>query len=176
MSDQFYRYLAKNLVKYFESREIKSGDKFNIQFEREEQVKIMYDVLEKESNSRPFTYNIMNGSKYQTFSMNVSGIQLIVASNNNTTNDFLIRLRNLIGNVASDEFKDSAILFIHNMTLDSLIRGTESLQKEGMPFHTKTLVKDIQNKLENDKLKEDIKHILYFVLDRMNKSILEDNS
>ncbi|HBL5943450.1 TPA: hypothetical protein LR631_003630, partial [Clostridioides difficile] len=55
MSDQFYRYLAKNLVKYFESREIKSGDKFNIQFEREEQVKIMYDVLEKESNSRPFT-------------------------------------------------------------------------------------------------------------------------
>ncbi|HBF4286144.1 DNA phosphorothioation-dependent restriction protein DptH [Clostridioides difficile] len=176
MSDQFYRYLAKNLVKYFESREIKSGDKFNIQFEREEQVKIMYDVLEKESNSRPFTYNIMNGSKYKTFSMNVSGIQLIVASNNNTTNDFLIRLRNLIGNVASDEFKDSAILFIHNMTLDSLIRGTESLQKEGMPFHTKTLVKDIQNKLENDKLKEDIKHILYFVLDRMNKSILEDNS
>ena len=60
MSDQFYRYLAKNLVKYFESREIKSGDKFNIQFEREEQVKIMYDVLEKESNSRPFTYNTIN--------------------------------------------------------------------------------------------------------------------
>lgn len=32
-------------------------------------------------------------------------------------------------------YEDKAILFIHNTTLDSIMGGTESFAKEGMPFH-----------------------------------------
>ena len=43
MLDQFYSYLAKNIVKYFEYRKVKRGDKFNIQFEKEEEVRELYE-------------------------------------------------------------------------------------------------------------------------------------
>lgn len=177
MLDQFYSYLAKNVVKYFEYRKIKSGDKFNIQFEKDEEVKNMYEALKNESNNKPFIYNATNGSVYETYSMDINGTQVVVAcTNKNTTDDFLIRLRNLIGNDSSLEFKNSSILFIHNTTLDSLIKGTESFQKEGMPFHTKSLVKDIERNLKSSNMKKEDEYILNFALKRMNDNIIEDNS
>ena len=177
MLDQFYSYLAKNIVKYFEYRKVKRGDKFNIQFEKEEEVKSMYDALQVESNSKPFIYSTVNGSKYETYSIDINGTEVVVAcTNEETTDDFLIRLRNLAGDEGSEEFKDSAILFIHNTTLDSLIKGTESFQKEGMPFHTKSLVKNIRENLKSSSMKEEYKYILDFTLNKMNKSVVEDNS
>lgn len=177
MLNQFYSYLAKNVVKYLEYRKVKSGDKFNIQFEKEEEVNSMYDALQAESSSQKFIYNTVNGSKYETFSIDINGTTVVVAATNeNTTDDFLIRLRNLVGDDTSVEFKDSAILFIHNTTLDSLIKGTESFQKEGMPFHTKSLVKNIKDNLNESHIKEGDRYILNFTLNRMNDSILEDNS
>ena len=177
MLDQFYSYLAKNVVKYFEYRKVKSGDKFNIQFEKEEEVKSMYDALQAESNSKPFVYSTVNGSKYETYSIDINGTEVVVAcTNEETTDDFLIRLRNLAGDEGSIEFKDSAILFIHNTTLDSLIKGTESFQKEGMPFHTKSLVKNIKENLKSSNMKEEDRYILDFTLNKMNNSVVEDNS
>ena len=177
MLDQFYSYLAKNVVKYFEHRKVKSGDKFNIQFEKEEEVKSMYDALQAESNSKPFVYSTVNGSKYETYSIDINGTEVVVAcTNEETTDDFLIRLRNLVGDEGSIEFKDSAILFIHNTTLDSLIKGTESFQKEGMPFHTKSLVKNIKENLKSSNMKEEDRYILDFTLNKMNNSVVEDNS
>ena len=177
MLDQFYSYLAKNVVKYFEYRKVKSGDKFNIQFEKEEEVKSMYDALQAESNSKSFVYSTVNGSKYETYSIDINGTEVVVAcTNEETTDDFLIRLRNLVGDEGSIEFKDSAILFIHNTTLDSLIKGTESFQKEGMPFHTKSLVKNIKENLKSSNMKEEDRYILDFTLNKMNNSVVEDNS
>ena len=177
MLDQFYNYLAKNIVKYFEYRKLKNGDKFNIQFEKEEEVKNMYEALKYESNNKPFIYNATTGSVYETYSIQIEETQIIVAcTDKDTTDDFLIRLRNLIGNESVAEFKNSAILFIHNTTLDSLIKGTESLQKEGMPLHAKNLVKDIKNNLKSSKISEGDKHILNFALEKMNGNLIEDNS
>lgn len=177
MLEQFYSYLAKNIIKYFEYRKIKSGDKFNIQFEKDEEVKSMYEALKAESNNNPFIYNTTSESVYETYSIDINGTQVVVAcTNKDTTDDFLIRLRNLIGNESSNEFKDSSILFIHNTTLDSLIKGTESFQKEGMPFHTKSLVKDIDKNLKSSNMKKEDKCILDFTLKRMKGTIIEDNS
>ncbi|MDK2562217.1 DNA phosphorothioation-dependent restriction protein DptH [Romboutsia sedimentorum] len=177
MLNQFYSYLSKNVVKYLEYRNVKSGDKFNIQFEKEEEVKNMYNALQVESKSKKFIYNTVNGSKYETFSIDINGTEVVVAATNeDTTDDFLIRLRNLVGDESSVEFKDSAILFIHNTTLDSLIKGTESFQKEGMPLHTKSLVKDIKKNLSESNIKEEERYILDFALNKMNDSILEDHS
>lgn len=177
MLDQFYSYLSKNIVKYLEYRKVKSGDKFNIQFEKEEEVKSMYDALKYESNSKPFIYSTVNGSRYETYSIDINGSEVVVAcTNEETTDDFLIRLRNLVGDDSSVELKNSAILFIHNTTLDSLVKGTESLQKEGMPFHTKNLVKNIKENLKSSNMKEEDRYILDFTLNKMNNSVVEDNS
>ncbi len=177
MLDQFYSYLAKNIVKYFEYRKVKSGDKFNIQFEKEEEVKSMYNALKKESNSKEFIHSTINGSMYETYSIDVKGTEVVVAcTDKDTTDDFLIRLRNLVGDESGKELKDCAILFIHNTTLDSLIKGTESFQKEGMPFHTKSLVKNIKENLNQSHIKEEDRYILDFTLNKMNNDIVEDNS
>lgn len=177
MSNQFYKYLANNVIKYFRSRKVKSGDKFNIQFESDEQVRCMYDALAQEGNAEVFIYNITDELEYKTFSVNIDGIKIILASTcNNVSNDFLVRLRNLIGNESVIEFKYLSILFIHNTTLDSLIKGTESLQKEGMPLHTKCLIRDINTRLENKDLRLDVRYIVESALDEMSNNILEDNS
>ena len=177
MLNQFYSYLAKNVIEYFKYRKVKSGDKFNIQFEKEEEVLAMYEALKKESENKKFVYSISDAVNYETFSLDVDNTEVIVASTDeNITADFLIRLRNLVGDETSEEFKDKAILFIHNTTLDSLVKGTESFQKEGMPFYTKNLVENIKKNLEKSNLKEEDKYILNFILNRMNSSILEDNS
>lgn len=177
MLNQFYSYLAKNLIEYFKYRKIKSGDKFNIQFEKENEVLEMYGALKKESENEKFIYNISDGVDYETFSIDIDGTEVIVAATNeNITADFLIRLRNLVGDETNYYFKDKAILFIHNTTLDSLVKGTESFQKEGMPFHTKNLVENIKENLSKSNLKEEDKYILEFTLDKMGSSVLEDNS
>lgn len=177
MLNQFYSYLAKNVIEYFKYRKVKSGDKFNIQFEKEEEVLAMYEALKKESENKKFVYSISDAVNYETFSLDVDNTEVIVASTDeNITADFLIRLRNLVGDETSEEFKDKAILFIHNTTLDSLVKGTESFQKEGMPFYTRNLVENIKENLEKSNLKEEDKYILNFILNRMNSSILEDNS
>lgn len=177
MLNQFYSYLAKNVIEYFKYRKIKSGDKFNIQFEKENEVIEMYEALKKESENKKFIYNISDGVDYETFSIHINGTEVIVsATDENITADFLIRLRNLVGDETNEYFKDKAILFIHNTTLDSLVKGTESFQKEGMPFHTKNLVENIKKNLEKSSLKEEDKYILKFTLDKMGSSVLEDNS
>ncbi|MEJ8553008.1 DNA phosphorothioation-dependent restriction protein DptH [Tepidibacter sp. Z1-5] len=177
MLDQFYSYLSKKIVEYFNNRELKSGDKFNIQFEKEEEVKSLYDSLKNENSSEEFTYKISDNVTYKTYSVDIKGIKVIVSATiDNITADFLIRLRNMVGDETQEGFKNTAILFIHNTTLDSIIKGTESFQKEGMPFHNKSIVKDIKNQLTYSKLNTEDKYILEFVLEKMNNNMFEDNT
>lgn len=172
MLDQFYNYLAKNIIKYFNHTNIKSGDKFNIQFEKQEEVIKLYNTLKSESNNNQFIYN-----SYETYSIKVGDVEVIVACNDeNTTDDFLIRLRNLVGDKSNIKFKDSAILFIHNTTLDSLVKGTESFQKDSMPFNNKSIIKEIKENLKSSDIKEEDKYIIDFTLNKINDSIFEDNS
>ncbi|MFI3210930.1 MAG: DNA phosphorothioation-dependent restriction protein DptH [Peptostreptococcaceae bacterium] len=176
MLDQFYSYLSKNIVTYFENRKIKSGDKFNIQFEKEDEVLGMYDAIKRENKIKEFVYN-SHSATYKTYSIDINGTELLIAcTNKNTTDDFLIRLRNLAGDESEIDFKSVAILFIHNTTLDSLVRGTESLKKEGMPLHITSLLKDIKSRVPMSSINNEEKQIINFVLDRMNKDILEHDT
>lgn len=177
MLNQFYNYLAKEIIKYFKGRFIKSGEKFHIQFEKKEEVLSMYNALKQESDNKKFIYNIKDSVKYETFVLNVDSTDIIVAATNeNVTVDFLVKLRNIVGDRTIQEFKDKAILFIHNTTLDSLIKGTISFYKEGMPFHKKNLIKSINNDLKKSNLKVEDQYILKFILEKMDNEVYEDNS
>ena len=98
MLNQFYNYLAKEIIKYFKGRFIKSGEKFHIQFEKKEEVLSMYNALKQESDNKKFIYNIKDSVKYETFVLNVDSTDIIVAATNeNVTVDFLVKLRNIVG-------------------------------------------------------------------------------
>ncbi|MCM1988833.1 DNA phosphorothioation-dependent restriction protein DptH [Oceanirhabdus seepicola] len=178
MLNQFYNYLAKKVVKYFNDVEVKNGDKFEIQFEKEDEVKVLYEELKKVSEAQEFKYKAAeNASEYVTYSIVVNGIKVIISATiNNIKPDYLTRLRNEVGGTNSDLFKNTAILFIHNTTLDSIVGGARSFNKEGMPFHTSSITEDIKEKIENSDLSIGDKYIIEFDLKKRSEQISEDST
>ncbi len=45
MLDQFYSYLSSKIIEFFTTNPLSSGAKYNIQFEKQEQVQALYDEL-----------------------------------------------------------------------------------------------------------------------------------
>lgn len=173
MLNSFYDYLAQLLIDFFHSKNAKSGDKFNIQFEKQDQVNDLYEALKRSEKVEEFIYE----SKYKTFCLAIDGVKIIIsAAIGNIMPDFLTSLRNKVGNVNDSLFQDKAILFLHATTLDSILKGTESLQKEGMPFHEKSIIRDIKSKLAKSNLKDADKYITQFALLKKTNDSFADNS
>ena len=171
MSDQFYNYLSEQIIKFFKSNTLNAGAKYNIQFENEKEVKDLYDVLSENTLVESFEYKDHKGDvKYTSYQLSFEKVKLIVAATINTSTgekiqpDFLTRLRNMVG--VEEEYKDKAILFIHDTTLDSIMGGTESFSKEGMPFNINSIQKDIQAKMAINNFSEVDKAIINMDLDR----------
>ncbi len=175
MSNQFYDYLSKKIVNYLESIKINDGDRFYIQFEQEDQVERLYYELKQNQSVKEFKC-LVEKSTYTTYCLSINSIRVIVASTvNNTKADFLTTLRNKL-NSNDEQFSDTAILFIHNSTLDSIVKGAISFHREGMPFHMTSLITDIENKINISSLSEVDKSIILFDLGRRRKELFEDNS
>ena len=176
MLDQFYNYLSEKIIEFFKNNPLTSGAKYNVQFETEDQVKALYETLEDNFLSKEYQYVDKEGSvKYTSYLLDFEGVKLIVASTmNNVQPDFLTRLRNMVG--IEPGYEDKAILFIHNTTLDSIMGGTESFSKEGMPFHIDSIQKDIKAKLANSEFTEVDKAIIDLDLDRKKNDLFSDNS
>lgn len=177
MLDQFYNYLSGKIIKFFKDNPLTSGAKYNIQFETDEQVKSLYESLKQNTLYGKYEYKDKDGEvKYESYLLNFDGIKLIVASTmNDVQPDFLTRLRNLVGMEVG--YEDKAILFIHNTTLDSIMGGTESFSKEGMPFHIDSIQSDIKVKLAESTFTEVDKAIIDLDLKRKKDVLLgESNS
>lgn len=176
MLDQFYNYLSEKIIEFFKNNPLTSGAKYNVQFETEDQVKALYETLEDNFLSKEYRYEDKDGVvKYTSYLLDFEGVKLIVASTmNNVQPDFLTRLRNMVG--MEPGYEDKAILFIHNTTLDSIMGGTESFSKEGMPFHIDSIQKDIKAKLANSEFTEVDKAIIDLDLDRKKNDLFSDNS
>ena len=176
MSNQFYSYLSSKIINFFKQNALIPGSKYNIQFETEEQVRNLYEKLKDNILFREYEYKDLNGEvKYTSYQLDFNGVCLIVSSTmDNVQPDFLTRLRNMVGMEAGYEKK--AILFIHNTTLDSIIGGTESFSKEGMPFHIDSIQKDIKKKLAIDSFSEVDKSIVEMDLDRKKNTLFADNN
>lgn len=176
MLDQFYSYLSNKIIEFFIKNPLIAGTKYNIQFETDDQVRELYEKLKENTLYRKYEYKDDNGLvKYNSYQLEFNGTQLIVASTiDNVQPDFLTRLRNMVG--AEIDYENKAILFIHNTTLDSIMGGTESLAKEGMPFHIDTIQKDIKIQLANSPFTEVDKTIIKMNLDRKKNTLFQDNN
>ncbi len=185
MSKQFYKYLSYRVIEHFDSSGIGYGEKFNITLETEEKVREFYKALKESSRSKNFNYN----GVYETFELTFGDTGLIVAATlDGVTEDYLTRLRNMIseankrkgilskvkGFIKSDPLEKKSILFIHNSTLDSIIGGSESLSKKGMPLNIGEIKKDIKNKAR--KFEESEREVMNFALERFSADGHLDNS
>ncbi|WP_252238209.1 DNA phosphorothioation-dependent restriction protein DptH [Clostridium sp. VAP51] len=177
MSDQFYSYLSDKIIEFFKMNPLSAGAKYNIQFEKQEQVLVLYEELKKNTLYKEYEYKDSKGEiKYISYLLDFPNTKLIISATiNGVQPDFLTRLRNMVG--VEEGYKDKAILFIHDTTLDSIMGGTESFSKEGMPFHIKSIEKDIDSKLGDSNFSEVDKAIINLDIERKNKELMgESNS
>ncbi|MCD1262004.1 DNA phosphorothioation-dependent restriction protein DptH [Paenibacillus athensensis] len=175
MSNLFYNYLAQQVLNYLNVLEIKSGDKFQIQFEKEGQVLELYLALKDLSDHDLFQIPLQD-AVYDTYKINVESTQLIVAATvDGTSPDFLTFLRNKVGS-SDPEFTNTAILFIHHTTLDSIVKGTEGFQKEGMPFHFTSIIKDLEKRINDSGRTMAEKMILKTILEKKRKAAFDEQN
>ena len=176
MSNQFYSYLSSKIINFFTKNPLIPGSKYNIQFEKEEQVRELYEKLKENDLYREYEYKDSKGEvKYTSYQLQFNDVSLIVSSTiDNVQPDFLTRLRNMVG--LEDGYEKKAILFIHNTMLDSIIGGTESFSKEGMPFNIDSIQKDIKKKLVTESFSEVDKSIIEMDLDRKKDILFNDNN
>lgn len=176
MSDQFYSYLAEKIIDFFRINPLTPGSKYNIQFEKQEEVRELYEKLKDNTYYMDYEYKDQKGEvKYNSYQLDFNGVQLIVSATiDDVQPDFLTRLRNMVG--VETGYETKAILFIHNTTLDSIMGGTESFAKEGMPFHIDSIERDIKSKLEGSSFTEVDKEIINIDLERKKNVLFKDNN
>lgn len=162
MSKEFYNYLAERTVSFFDSSTIKSGEKFILKLDSETEVAEYYNALNYVFNrdSRAIPYIRHDDETFETLSFMTgknNNIQLIVIPEIDITNAYMTRLRNTVS-------MDQAIFIVCFKPIDSIAGGTESLQKEGMPFHKDILISDMIKAISNSNMSDGEKQVLYFDL------------
>ena len=163
MSNQFYNYISSLLTDYYKKSEIKSGERFYLQLDKESDVLNLVEGLKDISSSKPFLYKHELGEEYKTFSIPFGIINLVVAyTSEDVKPDFLVTLRNLVGE-QKGVWRDTALLSIVSEQLDSIQGGSSDLQKQGMPLHPVSLFSNLRNEIDNS------------VLNKVDRIILLDN-
>jgi DNA phosphorothioation-dependent restriction protein DptH len=163
MSNQFYKYISSLLVNYFKDSDVNGGDRFYLQLDREIDVLNLVESLKVIQGSKKFSYKHEFGEEYETFSIPFGSVQLVIAfTSNYVTPDFLVTLRNLVGE-QEGVWKSTALLSIVSEQLDSIQGGSSDLQKEGMPLHSNSLFTNLKTEIENS------------VLPKVDQIILLDN-
>ncbi|WP_243355800.1 DNA phosphorothioation-dependent restriction protein DptH [Bacillus litorisediminis] len=177
MLNQFYKYMSTKLINFLEKEELKGGERFYLQFDNQENVQEFYDCLKEHEKAKPFPWQHEQGAPYNTFSLHINSIRVVVAATiNEVTPDYLVTLRNQVSEQDGD-WKDTALLSICYETLDSIRGGSSDLQREGMPFHIQTITRFIKDELEtNNSLSISEKEIIKFHLDKKLEDVVIQTS
>lgn len=164
----FYDYLADITLSYFNEASLKGGDKYTLKLENPDDVQAFYDSVKDHlvKNNRMVDCKLpTNGDEFITASFVVDGIQLVIVPEIDVTNAYLTHLRNWINDCA-----DKSILLICHNPVDSISNGTESLQKEDMPFHKKRFCNTLENAIKNSQMNNVDKQILFSSLTKVKDS------
>lgn len=128
MFAQSFKYISSLIQAHFNAIPPKPGERFHIHVEKKEEVEELYNAL---CNCAKYKFTCGN---YNSRSMLIEGVQLMIASSHNASESFLTRLRNNTASQAKS-FSGVALLTIHDTALDSIVSGSQSLNKEGSPLH-----------------------------------------
>jgi DNA phosphorothioation-dependent restriction protein DptH len=179
-SSQLYKYIGKLIIQYFKEQRIAPGDRYNVYLENNRHVQGLYNVLKTFDgiNTEDFNYLHPQGgeSAYSTYCLSISETKVIIASSENASEDYFTMLRNQVAE-QNDVFDGKAILILFSGKLDSLIGGSGSLIKEGMPLHHYSFWKKLEEEINSStQFKPFEKEILIEALKRKTQSVVEDNN
>ncbi|MBR1685592.1 MAG: hypothetical protein IJ708_10700 [Clostridia bacterium] len=175
MSNEFYKYIAKNTYSFFQTRAstIQPGERYCLKLDNEDMVKGVDDVLrsitKRENKQGSYKY----GTIYSTFTIRLSQeLEVVVASKKDgMTDDFLATLRN-----AELTTHCYPILMITYSAIDTIISGTGDLAAKGMPFHTESIIEKIKADMQSAQLSLQDKLILEMELNRKQMDRYNDKT
>ncbi|MGM0409822.1 MAG: DNA phosphorothioation-dependent restriction protein DptH [Bacillota bacterium] len=168
MLKQFYKYLVRKTVNYFNDN-LNSGERYFIQFEEKEHVNNFYQAINKHPAAKLFRYKHEAGKNtYNSYEIKLNETRLIIAATvNEITPNFLIILRNMLDE-NEDEFNNAAILFIFNEEIDSILGGAKNLLAEGQPLYLGRISKNLKSDMKESSLKKHEEEILKFYLNNIS--------
>ncbi|KGX89831.1 DNA phosphorothioation-dependent restriction protein DptH [Pontibacillus halophilus JSM 076056 = DSM 19796] len=166
MLNQFYNYLSDKLIESLKEQSLGGGERYYLQFDEKKQVQEFYSALYESEYAEDFTYQHERGTPYSTFALHIDGIRVVVAATRgDVTPDFLVTLRNKVGE-QTGQWENTALLSICDETLDSIRGGSSDLQKEGMPFHVRSIAANLKDEIEKSPLQKHEREVLAFYLYR----------
>lgn len=120
MSKEFYKYLANRTIDYFQKSLIRSGDKFILKLDNEDEVNNYYkainDVL-NEYDGIKTEYVTQNDDEYRTIAFStLCSVNLFIVPELKITNAYMTRLRNTV----QDGW---AMLIVCHSPIDSISGG-----------------------------------------------------
>ena len=169
MFAQSFKYIASLINTCFETVPPKAGERFHIHVDRVEEVEELYTALCQNAK-----LTVSSGS-YRTKAQKFNEVALVLAPSHNANESFLTRLRN---HTASQKkpFQGVALLTIHDTSLDSIVGGSQSLNKEGAPLYIAKFKKSLERDINNLAIHESEKIALLAKLSAFNQTIHEDSN
>lgn len=166
MSNQFYEYIAEQLVVFLQkqSSNQKIGRYF-LELPSIETSEVLFEALKSEEASSAFFYQHEKGNeRYETIALTYQGYKFVIAIvNESITSSFLVTLRNAMS-LQQDEWKNASLILLTSNLQDSIKDGSINLIHEGMPLHVEqfigSLEKMIELQVKNPMSRRIIKHFL----------------
>ncbi|WP_256003488.1 FtsK/SpoIIIE domain-containing protein [Pedobacter deserti] len=178
MKQYIFDYLSEVLLNFFDEANISAGERYHIRYEKREQVVEQYNAIPDVAKAKSYAIEPFSFNDYSSYLINFGKLKLIIAASSPGVEvDFLTGLRNRVADNNRDGFEGTAILFIHNTSLDSLIGGCKSLSDTGMPLNIDFIRASIHKKINSDDVfKPHEKHLLNFKLAKIGVGNSDDYS
>lgn len=171
MSNQFYNYLAEELIRYWKDEENKlmKGNRYFLRLDEPDEVLSIAMALKTVEADLvdDFEYVHEFGELYKTFALKFGDIKLVVAyTKEDVLTDYLALIRNLVSD-QQPGWENTALISIVSEQLDTIPGGSLDVQSEGMPLHVASLSQNLHDKILNSRLTKAEKLILNDYLERI---------
>ena len=148
MSNQYYKFLANQLLEYLDRTQLISGNRYYLILNSDQEINNLENEVSKINNDKVSKFTSLEFD-YNTVAYNVNGINtILVFAKKDVTHDFLVTIRNKVS-LQKAEWKNTAVVFVVKENLDSITNGASSLSKQGSPFHTNQLKRNLKDILED---------------------------
>ncbi|PUB13379.1 DNA phosphorothioation-dependent restriction protein DptH [Paenisporosarcina sp. OV554] len=178
MLNPFYDYIGGQLVNFFRKESDENRiDRYYLYLPEENLVDELIQVLKTDSHAEKFVYQHESSlSKYETFSLVFNQTKFVIAStNDNTSIDFLVTLRNEMSE-QKGQWKNTALIMICNTLNDSIKGGSRDLTSEGLPLHVSQIVGNLEELLFKCELIDSEKVVLRHYLNKREAEHRIENS
>lgn len=171
MSNQFYNYLAEELINYWNNKEnnLIKGNRYFLQLDNKEEVLEMAIALKNTNLVEViyFEYSHELGETYKTFALIFDDVKLVVAyTRDGVLTDYLATIRNLVSEQLP-KWENTALISIVSEQLDTIPGGSMDVQSEGMPLHVSSLANKLHDQISNSQLSKAEKIILNDYLEQI---------